>query len=277
MVDVSRRRIASSSASSKIQTPWRILAGVPRAEVDRAVAVKPLPRERGERGALPDALAAFEDEHRVDLAARLHRAGDARQEPLPGDAPDQIRLVGSLRHDGAVVLEPPIDARDAVPDEPLEVLAHGVKGAAMGHDAHGVDDAVLAEGRSKGLLEPQADCVDVALADGLADAPSSPNGGGERNTMRWLSSLMPSTPAHAGWCASTSTTPARVLLAARGGRGDGSRTRIRLAFVMFTSWKKGPRSGRRWTSRSRLARRRHEAGERMHARRTAGRLRSRDR
>jgi hypothetical protein len=63
-------------------------------------------------------------------------------------------VVRGLGHDGAVVLEPAIDARHAVPRERLEVLLHGMKRVSVSHEAQGVDDALLAERDAPHLLEP---------------------------------------------------------------------------------------------------------------------------
>jgi len=83
------------------------------------------PASVGERATLADALPPLEDQHRVDLAARLHGARDARDEPLARDAPHEAGVLARRGTHAGEVFEPPVDPRHSVPREPLEVVATG--------------------------------------------------------------------------------------------------------------------------------------------------------
>jgi hypothetical protein len=165
--DGSCRRTESSSGSSKIQTPWRVWQASFDAK-SSAVAVEAFAGERREGGALADALPALEDQHRVDLAAGLHRACDAGDEPFARDAADHLGVGLGYGRDGGVVLEPPVDARLAVPREARQVIADGVKRVIIRDDARGVDHVMLRQGATERLPEPVTHPVEVPVAHRLA-------------------------------------------------------------------------------------------------------------
>jgi hypothetical protein len=78
-------------------------------------------------------------------------------------------VLAGRRHDRAVVLEPRVDARDAVPKEPFEVLADGMKRVIRRHDADGVLERAPRDDDGHVRLEPQPNPVDVLVGERPVD------------------------------------------------------------------------------------------------------------
>jgi hypothetical protein len=121
IADAEDRVSASISATSTSSTPEGFDAGVLGADVTEPVR-EPWVGQGVEGRRLLPTLGAFEHQHVVNLGTRLVNAGDSRDQEPGADRPRIVGVVGV-----EVSVKPCVEPTHSVPNERLEIPAHGVE------------------------------------------------------------------------------------------------------------------------------------------------------